>query len=133
MTDDVKYLKRLAYELRWRRIPEAEVEGALRTVATHATQKSQRAEQLFGPADRFAESFPRGRSLHRGYLLMTSAVLVAAAVVGAASLAELILNTDRFGLWSFIALVAGAVVWSLVAALIGSRLDRRLPAGWAAG
>lgn len=122
------YLRNLALELRWRRIPDSEVVDILREVASEATSDGQDLRSRIGTPDAYASTFPRAKAWPVGYLVTTIGVLLAVILVGVRVFTSLALDLYP-GLGLSLAIYGAAVVVVVAAVMIGRQLDQRLPEG----
>ena len=126
MSDMTEYARELSYQLRWRHLPESEVERAVAEVIAESAAAERSAAELFRAANAYAQSFARGKRLHVGYLVTSISIVAALVVVGGTAFAGLILRVP-YSLIAFLALIAVAIVWCFVMAYVGSSLESRLP------
>lgn len=122
---ETRYLRELAYELRWRRVPESVV---VKTVleAHSLADDSGPLEEAIGPPAEFARTVPAGKARPLGWTLTSILVGLAVMVLGFLVVWTLVLG-QPIDLWVMISICAGAVVWCVAAALLGGQLDHRLP------
>lgn len=122
------YLKNLAFQLRWRRMPEAEVAQALREVQVEAAAAGQDPAQLFGPEKAYAASFAKGKSTSPGFWVITVAMLIAVALVVSRIVTAIASDGPSNPLVSLGVLVGAAAI-AFLGAIVGAALDHRMPEG----
>lgn len=125
MSND-EYFKNLAYELRWRKLPESTVADTLREVRAESTAAQSSPEELFGPEKSYAESFPKGKVTPKGFWIISVAVVIACLLILARVISSFILRADSNPLYSILVL-ASAVAVVFFGSVIGAMVDHRVP------
>lgn len=123
-----EYFKNLAYELRWRRLPEPDVALALREVHAESEAAQSTPAELFGPEKSYAESFTKGKTTSKGYWIISIAVAIAALLVLARIIFSFVTTAPSNPLFSILNLV-GALAIIFIGSIIGSMVDHRIPQG----
>lgn len=126
----MSYYNRLAYNLRLRRVAEPRVREILLEVSALSQESDQSPQEQFGPADDYAEQFPRGEKRP-----VASRVGIALLVVCLAAMAVVIfidLAKDEAVYLGPVKLLPALLVLN-IAIMIGTVIaEHRLPAGFRA-
>jgi hypothetical protein len=122
-----KYLRDLTYELRWRRLPEDQVADVVREVQSDLAESGADPEEVYGKARAYAATFPKGRSMSRGYRIATIGITVAVLLVLVRVVSSVVTEGSGNPLISILVLV-GAFLLALLSAGVGAQIDRKLPA-----
>lgn len=122
------YLGNLAFQLRWRRLPESTVASTIQEVRAEAAASQSTPAELFGPEKTYAESFPKGKATSTGFWIITIAVAIAALMVGVRVVTSII-SEDASNPLVSLAILLGAVVIAFVGTIVGAMVDHRLPKG----
>lgn len=123
-----EYFKNLAYQLRWRRMPESVVAQTLREVRAESEAAQSTPLELFGPEKSFAETFTKGKATSKGFWIITVAVAVAVLVVLGRVVTSFATAGESNPLISVLALV-GALAIAFIGSIIGAMVDHRIPKG----
>lgn len=129
MDTNEKYLKHLASALRWRRVEEDRLLDALREVQMAAVESGRPAEEEFGPAREYAETFDTGRAWYLGYVI--GSVLGVAVLIALSFIMFERIRSGESTLLTTLGITAGAFALTLLAMFLGQVIDRRLPSGLA--
>ena len=127
MMDD-EYVKNLAYQLRWRRMPEPVVAQTLREVRAESEAAQHTPADLFGPAKSYADSFAKGTTISKGSWIITVAVSVAVLLVLGRVITSFATAAESNPLFSILTLL-GALSIVFIGAIIGATVDHRIPRG----
>ncbi len=125
MTNE-EYFKNLAYELRWRRLPESTVAETLREVRTEATAAQSTPHELFGSEKSYAESFPKGKTASKGFWVISVSVAIAALLLLSRIVSRIVTHGES-DLLTVILTLVGAVAIVFFGSIIGAMLDHRIP------
>lgn len=123
-----EYFKNLAYQLRWRRMPESVVAQTLREVRAESEAAQSSPSELFGPEKSYAESFTKGKATSKGFWIITVAVTIAVLLVLGRIISALASAAESNPLFSILTLV-GALGIIFIGAIIGAMVDHRIPKG----
>ncbi|MFJ2619843.1 hypothetical protein [Glutamicibacter sp. NPDC087344] len=123
-----EYVKNLAYQLRWRRMPEDAVARTLREVRAQSMAARSTPLELFGPEKRYSESFAKGQAISKGFWIITFAVATSVLLILGRVITALVTSTESNPLFSILMLVAAAAI-VLIGSVVGALVDHRIPKG----
>ena len=126
----MSYYNDLAFQLRCRRVPEAQIVEALREVRDLCEQSGQEPREQFGAASAYAEQFPEGTVRTRATRLAIVVLTVGCAVMAYLLLQRLWSDASpRVGPVPLILVLLPVQFSAIVAAIVA---DHRLPGGFRA-
>jgi hypothetical protein len=116
----MSYERDLAFNLRQRGLPEAQVDEVIDEVRAHTATTGASAEAEFGTAEQYAASFPAVKRRSRGHRVVAVAVLLAITYVLAGLALKPLIGFDIKVLTGPVTLWPGLVI--VVAGLLGGFL-----------